>query len=205
MSSRLKDTIKDFIKPTLIGGLIVLLPSFLLFNIVMWLLGLLHSATLPIILFFSKQLGFSAWFSQLIGLVVVLGVCFLMGMAIRNRLGAFIVDSIESMILNRFPGYKPLKDLVGYFLSPEKKSAFSQPALINPWGDETWLTGFVMDEGDSGLVTVFIPTAPNPSTGLILHLPARRIKKLDISGSEAFKSIIACGVGSASAYHQHIS
>lgn len=197
MSHRFSDIVSDFIKPTLLGGLIVLLPSFLLVNIVIWLAAIINEATLPLVNFASNKLGLSMWFSQLLLLLSVIAACFFTGILIHNRLGAFIVEKTESIVLNRFPGYRSLKELVGYFLSPDKKSVFSQPVLVRPWGDDSWMTGFLMDEDENDTVTVFIPTAPNPSTGLILHTTQDRIKPLQVSGSEAFKNIIACGVGSA--------
>ncbi|HEY9033955.1 MAG TPA: DUF502 domain-containing protein [Pseudomonadales bacterium] len=199
---RIRTMLNDFIKPTLLGGVIVLLPAFLLFNILIWLTAIVHESTLPLVDFASQQLGLSLWFAQMLVLLLLIGICFVTGMLIRNRLGAFIVEKTESLVLNRFPGYQSLKELVGYFLSPDKKSVFSQPVLVCPWGNDTWMTGFLMDS-DGQTSTVFVPTAPNPSTGLVLHVSSQQVQPLPVSGSDAFKNIIACGVGSASLLYRH--
>lgn len=191
--------IKNLIKPALMGGLVVLLPSFLLINILIWLSGVVNTATLPMVRFISNQLELPLWVSQAMVLLLILFICLFTGLLIQNRLGAFLINRTESLILNRFPGYQSLKELVGYFLSPEKKSAFSQPVLACPWGDDTWLTAFLVD-GDDVLATVFVPTGPNPSTGLILHIPREKIRPLNVSSSDAFKSVIGCGVGSSAFY-----
>jgi uncharacterized membrane protein len=54
--------------------------------------------------------------------------------------------------------------------------------------------GFLSDErGDS--CTVFLPTGPNPTTGLVVHVPRAQVEMLNVSSSDAMKTILACGAG----------
>lgn len=189
--------VNNFIKVTLMGGLVILLPSFLLVNIMMWLFGIIRDSTLPVVNIFVDAFHMSHFISQLVVLGMIIAICFFIGITVRNRLGAFIIHGTEKAILSRFPGYVTLKELVGYFFSSDKKSAFSQPVLVRPWGDDTWLTGFFIEESSPTHVTVFVPTAPNPSSGFIMHVTRERIKPLNVSGSDVFKTVIGCGVGSS--------
>jgi uncharacterized membrane protein len=189
--------INHFLKVTLMGGLVVLLPSFLLVNIALWLFGILHDSTKPVVSFISEDFHLSLFLSQLIVLALITAICFVTGILVRNRLGAILIQGTEKAILNRFPGYVTLKELVGYFFSTEKKSAFSQPVLVSPWGNEIWLTGFYIEKSSPTHSTVFVPTAPNPSSGFILHVPDDRIRMVSTSSSEAFKTVIGCGSGSS--------
>lgn len=193
--------IKSIIKTAVMGGLVVLLPSFLLVNIVIWLFHLIQQATLPMVAFLSTYTQQHVWVSQLVVLFFILSVCLLTGLFIQNRLGAFFVERIESLILNRFPGYQSIKELVGHFLASEKKSLFSQPVLVCPWGNDTWMSGFLVD-GDEQVATVFVPTGPNPSTGLVLHIRRENIRPIDAASSDVFKTIIGCGAGSTQFYRQ---
>lgn len=191
--------IKKIIKTAIMGGLVVLLPSFLLINIAVWLFHLIQQATLPMVVFLSTYTHHQVWISQLIVLFIILSICLFTGLFIQNRLGAFFVERTESLILNRFPGYQSIKELVGYFLASEKKSLFSQPVLVNPWGNDTWMSGFLVD-GDEQMATVFLPTGPNPSTGLVLHIRRENIRPIQASSSDVFKTIIGCGAGSTQFY-----
>lgn len=191
--------IKKIIKTAIVGGLVVLLPSFLLINIIIWLFHLIQQATLPMVAFIDSYAQQPTWVSQLFVLLLILSVCLFTGLFIRNRLGAFFVERTESLILNRFPGYQSLKELVGYFLASDKKSVFSQPVLVCPWGSDTWMSGFLVD-GDEDVATVFVPTGPNPSTGLVLHIRRENIRHIDAASSDVFKSIIGCGAGSTQFY-----
>jgi uncharacterized membrane protein len=65
----------------------------------------------------------------------------------------------------------------------------------------TEATCIVTSHHDNGWFTVFIPTGPNPTSGLIYHLPAEQVELLPtIKVDEALRSIIACGAGSGALY-----
>ena len=64
-------------------------------------------------------------------------------------------------------------------------------SLINHFRDE-------LDNCESDLeeklLSVFIPTAPNPTTGWYTLVPESSVKNLDISVEDAFKTIISAGI-----------
>ena len=47
---------------------------------------------------------------------------------------------------------------------------------------------------DQPLLSVFIPTAPNPTTGWYTLVPERSVRELNISVEEAFRTIISAGI-----------
>jgi len=65
-----------------------------------------------------------------------------------------------------------------------------------------WSLGFQTNEAlaaaraasGNDLVSVFIPTTPNPTSGFIVMLPVEDITQLDISVEDGFKFIISMGV-----------
>jgi uncharacterized membrane protein len=50
------------------------------------------------------------------------------------------------------------------------------------------------------MITVFVPTGPNPTSGLIYHVPKDRVTKTDAAVDLAMKTIISCGAGSAGVF-----
>jgi uncharacterized membrane protein len=44
--------------------------------------------------------------------------------------------------------------------------------------------------------TVFVPTGPNPNSGLIFHIPDKFVHPAGVSVEEAMRSVIGCGAGS---------
>ena len=58
------------------------------------------------------------------------------------------------------------------------------------------MTGFITDD-QGEIVTVFVPTGPNPTSGNIYHLSKDRVMKTGATVDNGMKSIISCGAGSA--------
>jgi uncharacterized membrane protein len=65
-----------------------------------------------------------------------------------------------------------------------------------------WSLGFITNSSDSDyydlgidgeLVSVFVPTTPNPTSGYLLFFPRSEVKILDISVEEALRTIISLG------------
>ena len=107
--------------------------------------------------------------ATLLVLIVILGLCFLVGLFIRTRLGLYLYSGLESSLLSKTPGYKMIKETVNQFFG-KKVSPFSSVALIQIFQNETLVTGFVTDKHAGDMVSVFVPTGPNPTSGFIYHL-----------------------------------
>jgi len=62
------------------------------------------------------------------------------------------------------------------------------------------MTAFVTDIHSDGQYSVFVPTGPNPMSGNIYHLDEEYVHLVNTPVSEAMRSIISCGAGSASLF-----
>lgn len=58
--------------------------------------------------------------------------------------------------------------------------------------------GFITDQYGEDGYAVFIPTSPGPMNGFVVQTSSAHLKFLDIDKEELMKTVIACGVGSAS-------
>ena len=86
-----------------------------------------------------------------------------------------------------------------------KKKPFSSVALAQVFGNDIMATVFITDEHPSGIVTVFMPTGPNPTSGLILHLDKKYVHIVKASVEDTMRSIISCGAGSTKLIEAYIS
>jgi len=77
----------------------------------------------------------------------------------------------------------------------KKKFPFSSVVLVETYDNETLMTGFIRDEYPDGRCSVFVPTGPNPTTGLIFHLKSEPVHPGNVSVEEAIRSMISCGAG----------
>jgi uncharacterized membrane protein len=91
--------------------------------------------------------------------------------------------------------YGTIKQVNESFTS--NKSAFKQVVLVTFPHARSRSVGFVTDEaldcGGEKLVSVFIPTTPNPTSGFLVLVPESEITKLDMSVADGIKFIISLG------------
>jgi uncharacterized membrane protein len=138
------------------------------------------------------------------GVVLTLGIILLVGVLGRNFVGRYLLRWWEAL-LQRIPivntiygGVKQVSDTV---FSPSGK-AFRKAVLIQFPRVGIWSVGFVIGapgeliERPIGedFLTVYVPTAPNPTSGYILIMPRHEIVDLDITVDDALKFVLSMGV-----------
>jgi uncharacterized membrane protein len=188
--------LETFLKTSIIGGMVVLLPLILLIKIMWWLVEFMMGQLQPLAQLLTATLTISDRYSALVAMLLVIAVCFWVGLVARLKLGGMLWVSLENNTLKKIPGYTALKEIVQMFTKPNKQS-FSRAVMVRPWGNDVWLTGFITDTGDNGYVTVFSPCSPNPSTGFVFHVPKEDVIELKGQEGLAFKTVLSCGVGAA--------
>ena len=189
--------IKSFLKTTLLGGLVVILPVTIVATVFKWLYSTVTDWIQPLTDFLMARSTLREFVADLVVISVIVGFCFLLGIIVKTSVGRFVHEKLENRILAFAPGYKLVKETVLQFLG-RKKSPFSSVALVQLYGSNTLATAFVTDEHDDGRFTVFVPTGPNPTSGQIFHLDAEHVHPVDVGVEEAMRSIISCGAGSGS-------
>ena len=139
-------------------------------------------------------------------LIIVLFLVALMGMITKNRLGHWIIGWSEQ-VLDRIPlvgmVYSALKQLLEAVFSG--KGNFSRVVLVEYPRRGIWSLGFVSREADRSLsemavgkedrlLSIFLPTTPNPTSGFLLMIPEKDVIDLELSIEQAFKIIISAGM-----------
>ena len=125
-------------------------------------------------------------------------------MLAANLFGRRLVEFWERL-LNKIPLvrsiYSGVKQVSSTIFDPSGKS-FSKVVMLQYPKNDIWSIGFLTNDnlGDdltavnSGLVAIFIPTTPNPTSGFIVMSKADKIIELDMSVEDGFKFIISMGV-----------
>lgn len=197
--------IQNFFKTTLLGGIIVILPSIILIFAFNWLFSFVREAIKPLTTLVINNLPLPEQYNEttatLIVLIVIVLSCFTLGLFIRTRVGHWIYSAFESSLLSKAPGYKMIKETVNQFLG-KKQSPFSSVALVQIFENDTKVTAFITDKHDDGTVTVFVPTGPNPTSGFIYHLNEKYVHPVNVAVEDAMRSVISCGAGSGALVKQ---
>ena len=191
------------LKKYIIAGLLVWLPFAATVVIVKLLIDLLDKTVLllppewhPVALLGFSIPGF--------GIILALSILLLTGMLAANLFGRRFVE-IWERILNKIPLvrsiYSSIKQISNTIFDPSGKS-FRKVVMLQYPRKGLWSIGFLTNDNvgdeisavDDRLVTVFIPTTPNPTSGFIIMTRNDEITELDMSVEEGFKFIISIGV-----------
>ena len=186
---------KTFIQTSVIGGFAVILPVTLFAFILKWLFKVATGIIRPLTNLVIARSNIQTIFADTIVIVLILLACFLVGIVVKTKLGRFIQENLEDHILKFAPGYSIIKQTVMQFLGKEK-FPFSSVVLVRAYENDTLMTGFVTDEHPDGHCSVFVPSAPNPTTGFIFHLKRDFVHPVNVPAEEAIRSVISCGAGS---------
>ncbi|NLF29996.1 MAG: DUF502 domain-containing protein [Planctomycetes bacterium] len=187
--------LRTFIHTTVLGGIVVVLPTVVMLFVVKWLAGIVAGWLDPVtgrLVEHANMIYAAAVAITVAGLVVG---CFLIGLVVRTRMGGWLFAAIERHGLKRIPGYSVVKETVAQLLGGAK-SPFSRVAMVQLFNSDTLATAFVTDVHANGMCTVFVPTGPNPTSGVIYHVPGHCVHYIDVPIEQTMRSIISCGAGS---------
>lgn len=184
------------LRNNLLVGVAVMLPITIILMFLRWLYQTTTELIRPITELVVAQSGLGPWLADFIVIALIVVVLLLLGLVVRTRIGGFLLGLIELGLFKNIPGYQLIKETVGQFLATDRPSPFSKVALVRLFGDEVSTTAFITAEHENGYFTVFVPTGPNPTSGLMFHVPADRVRILEgISIETAMRTVIGCGVG----------
>jgi uncharacterized membrane protein len=189
--------LNHFVRTTLLGGAVVVLPVTIFILLAKLIFDTIRALIEPI----SSILPFRSISSDilldLIALGLIIAFFFIMGLFVQTRLGQGLISLIESELLHRLPFYGAIKETVLQFTGA-KRMPFSQVAVVRPYGPEgTKMFGFVADEHQNGIYTIFVPTAPNPTNGFIFYVEAKDVELVDVKPEDAIRMIIGIGTGAS--------
>ena len=180
-------------KRRLIAGLLAIVPIALTFWILRFLFRFLDSFTAPIL----KNLGLEI---PGLGIILTLLLIFILGLFITNVLGRTIFNWGEK-VLTKLPLvntiYNAVKQITNAFSGKSMKN-FKQVIFIQYPRKGLWTMCFVTNQSknESGdeFYHVFVPTTPNPTSGVFIVIPQKDAVHPDISVEEGLKSIISGGI-----------
>ena len=181
---------REFVTSTLIGGLLIVVPVYL--AVLLLLKGMKSAAT--VVRPFAAVLPDWIPAENLCSLLLVLIICFIVGVAVRTRSGRVVRERLEVTLFGRLPGYGLIKSLTQRLTGDSEESAWT-PALVEL--EDALVPAFIIETLDDGRLTVFVPSVPTPLAGAVYVLPHERVHILDIPFSQAIRSISRWGSGTS--------
>src|ERR1043165_8223481 len=140
------------------------------------------------------------------GLIVAVVALTLLGFLTANLIGRSLVD-LGERLLGRIPAvraiYRAMKQVFETLFSG-KGSSFRRVGLVEFPSPGMWSIVLISQPpsadvannlpGQEDHISVFLPCAPNPTTGFFFYVPKSRIIEVDMSAEDAATLIMSCGV-----------
>lgn len=187
----------------LLTGLIVWMPVLVTMVVLRFIIDLLDKtiALIPYAYQPQQLIGFNV---PGLGVLLSLILLLITGMVATNLLGQRIVIWSES-ILDRIPLVRTIYNgskQVMQALFASNSQAFRKVVLIEYPRKGIWSIAFqtgtspaeVVEHSGKEMLTVFIPTTPNPTSGFLMMIPKADAVELSMSTEAALKLIISLGV-----------
>jgi uncharacterized membrane protein len=177
-----------FVAKTILRGLLIVVPIYL--AVLVLLKGMQSVAKL--VRPFTRLVPEWLPAEQFLSLLLVLFVCFLIGSAVRTRLGRSARERMEKGFFEKIPGYALFRSLTMQVAGESRQNVW-KPALAEV--EEALAPAFIIEEFDDGRYTVFIPSIPTPFAGTVYILDRHRVHPLDVPFTDALKVVSRWGSG----------
>jgi len=194
------------LRSSFLTGIVVIAPVGLTIWLLWSIMGWVDSVVLPLVpatILPEKYIGINL---RGIGLIIFFLFTIVIGWIAKGILGRSLIGFGESLV-ERMPvvrtiysGIKQISETV--FAQTER--SFEKACLIQYPRPGIWAIGFVstVAKGEvleranprGNLMSIFLPTTPNPTSGFLLFLPEEDVMELDMSVEDAAKLVISAGL-----------
>jgi len=186
------------------AGLVAVVPTAGSLIILLWLFNMVTNVLLPV--FVREQLEalpYPEFLFRMLALVIFVALVTLVGWVTRLVVGKRLQTMVEALLgrvplLNKI--YAFMKE-VSHTMLAGQKTMFQRVVLVEYPRAGIYSVGFVTNESGGeaaaktgkGLISVFFPTTPNPTSGWLALIPQDQVINLDMTVAEAVKMIISGG------------
>ena len=180
--------VRDLAVNAVIGGLLVILPLYLVALLLLKAMQTLVAVVQPVAALLPDWLPAQ----NLLALLLLLLICFGVGVLVRTRVGGAIRDRLQALF-GRLPGYTLFRSMTKQLAGKTDEKVWT-PALVEI--EDALVPGFVIEEHDDGRLTVFVPSVPTPLAGAVYVLDRSRVHVVDVPFTQALKTFSHWGAGS---------
>ena len=194
------------IRASFLTGIVVIAPVGLTIWLIWTVIGWIDAFVVPLVpgrLNPEEYIGINL---RGIGVIFLLLFTILVGWIAKGLIGRSLIRWGESLVLRMpivrsvYSGVKQIAETV--FVQSDR--SFEKACLIEYPRKGIWAIGFISTDtrGEvarkvpnmGGMISVFIPTTPNPTSGFLLFFPKEDVIELDMSLEEAAKLVISAGL-----------
>lgn len=194
------------LRASFLTGLIVIAPIGLTIWLIWTVVGWIDGFVLPLVPYNFHPEQYIGINLRGVGVIIFLIFTVIVGWIAKGLLGRSLIRWAESLV-ERTPVvrsiYSGIKQIAETVFAQSERS-FEKACLIEYPRRGIWAIGFISTDTrgevaakadvENGMVSVFVPTTPNPTSGFLLFFPKDDVIELDMSIEEAAKLVISAGL-----------
>ena len=185
------------LRNSFIAGLVVIFPVVVTFVVLKYLFGIMAGVLSPFIR--NLELNLPNIIIDMVSVLCLSFLIYLLGVLATLLVGRKLISTGEK-ILARLPIvrtiYTGAKD-VAQTISIRKGNAFKKTVIVEYPRSGMYAVGFVtgiiISETQQEYIKVFVPTAPNPTSGYLVILRKDLVTETDVSPEDAIKMLVSAG------------
>src|SRR4051812_20997 len=192
---------------TFVTGLLLVTPVLVTYWVIRLMFGVINNNLTPLIFKLAQLLGPGPWAQEtwlrlsapLVSVVLAVITIYVLGLVGGNVLGRQILKSVEAVLLH-VPLVRGIYSATRQFIdtfSHKEGQSFHGVVLVEFPRQGAWSLALVTGEtrgevpvrAGRAVVSVFVPTTPNPTGGYLIFVPKEEVIYLDMGVDDALKMI----------------
>lgn len=194
------------LRASFLTGLVVIAPVGLTIWLIWSIIGWIDGVVLPLVPYTFQPEKYIGINLRGIGVIIFLLFTIVVGWIAKGLIGRSLIRFAESIVLgvpvvrSIYSGVKQIAETV--FAQSER--SFEKACLFEYPRKGIWAIGFISTTAkgevarsaavSGDLVSIFVPTTPNPTSGFLLFFPREDIIELEMSVEDAAKLVISAGL-----------
>ena len=188
----------EFTRTTVIGGALFLLPIFVVLVVLGRIFALMGGVTEPVVEAMGVKTFGGIAVGHLITILAIVLAAFLAGLFARTEMGQAALTWIREGVSKTVPQFSLIQDVARNVGSDDDVS--EMPVVLVPT-DAGWNLGLLL-EAEGEWHAVFIPGAPQMSSGAVAYVHTDQIHRTDLTLKQLWVMMRARGKGSAQVYKE---
>lgn len=194
------------LRSSFLTGIVVIAPIGLTIYLVWTVIGWIDGFVLPFVPSSYRPDQYIGLNIRGVGVIIFLIFTIMVGWIAKGLIGRSLLRWAESVV-DRMPVvrsiYNGLKQIAETVFA-QSGTSFDRACLVQYPRQGIWAIAFVSTEAkgevarrlpaDSNLLSVFLPTTPNPTSGFLLFVPQADVVMLEMTVEEAAKLVISAGL-----------
>src|SRR5215475_14412684 len=182
----------ETIRTTVIGGVLFLVPIFIIAWILLKIFNVASDIAHPLVTWSGVHSVAGVGMVSLLAIVLMILAAFLAGLFARISLGQSLLRWLEGGFLATMPQFSILEGVVKSF----DTSTDQVPIVLVPT-DAGWTPGIMLEKKVGDWNAVFLPGAPQWTSGSISYAHSDNVIPVDLTMAELMMLLRKRGVGSA--------